>query len=205
MLLFRVLKLGNFVTASITQLLNLLRQGEEKAASELVNRFLPRLRKRLSRVASQLQMSDEDDIAISAFYELCIALENSRFEDISDRTELWQVLSMIAMRKANDFRKIENAEKRGGRQKPLSIESFKHQVASFDDNPELQVEMLEMCEHFLNRLKEEDLRSVALLKMNGYTNADVSQKLGIATRTVQVMVAKLKKTMLAILEQDADQ
>ena len=202
MLLFRVLKLGNFVTASITQLLNLLRQGEEKAASELVNRFLPRLRKRLSRVASQLQMSDEDDIAISAFYELCIALENSRFEDISDRTELWQVLSMIAMRKANDFRKIENAEKRGGRQKPLSIESFKHQVASFDDNPELQVEMLEMCEHFLNRLKEEDLRSVALLKMNGYTNADVSQKLGIATRTVQVMVAKLKKTMLAILEQD---
>lgn len=202
MLLFRVLKLGNFVTASITQLLNLLRQGEEKAANELVNRFLPRLRKRLSRVASQLQMSDEDDIAISAFYELCIALENSRFEDISDRTELWQVLSMIAMRKANDFRKIENAEKRGGRQKPLSIESFKHQVASFDDNPELQVEMLEMCEHFLNRLKEEDLRSVALLKMNGYTNADVSQKLGIATRTVQVMVAKLKKTMLAILEQD---
>ena len=192
------------MTASITQLLNLLRQGEEQAATELVERYLPRLRIRLARVASQLKISDEDDIAISAFYELCIALKNSRFEDISDRTQLWQVLSMIAMRKANDFRKIENAQKRGGRQKPLSIESFKYQIASFDENPELQVELLELCEYFLNRVKEEDLRSVAVLKMNGHTNADISQKLGIATRTVQVMVDKLIKTMLAILQQDTE-
>jgi len=200
MLLFVYLRLGNFVTASITHLLDLLRQGEEDAASDLVDRLLPRLRIRLSRVASQLRISDEDDIAISAFYELCNALAKSRFEDISDRTQLWQVLSMIAMRKANDFRKIENAEKRGGRRQTLSIQSFKHQVASFDENPELQVELLELCEHFLNRIKEEDLQAVAILKMNGNTNTDISQELGIAPRTVQVMVAKLKKTMLAILE-----
>ena len=85
------------MTASITQLLNLLRQGEEQAATELVERYLPRLRIRLARVASQLKISDEDDIAISAFYELCIALKNSRFEDISDRTQLWQVLSMLSL------------------------------------------------------------------------------------------------------------
>lgn len=187
------------MTASITQLLNQLRQGEEDAARELVDRFLPRLRGRLARVANQLKLSDEDDIAISAFYELCLAIEASRFEDISDRTQLWQVLSMIAMRKANDFRKFEKAEKRGGGQQPLSIESFKHQVASIDENPGLHIELLEQCEHFLNQLKDDDLRTVAELKISGHTNAEVSQKLGIATRTVQAMVAKTKEKMVAIL------
>lgn len=189
------------MTASITQLLNQLRDGEKEAATDLVKRLLPRLRARLARVANQLKLSDEDDIAISAFYELCLAIENSRFEDISDRTQLWQVLSMLAMRKANDFRKYENAEKRGGQKKPLSIENFKHQVASIDSEPGLHIELLEQCEHFLKQLNDEDLRTVAELKISGYTNSEVSKKLGIATRTVQVMVAKTKERMLAILSE----
>jgi len=187
------------VTKSITRLLDQLRRGEEEAANELVKRYLPRLRARLGRVADQLKLADEDDIAISAFYELCKAIEKSRFEDISDRTQLWQVLSMIAMRKANDFRKFETAEKRGGKKHPISIESFKHQVASIDESPSLQIEMLEQCEYFLKQLKDEDLRTVAELKISGATNAEVSKKLGIAMRTVQVMVAKVKEKMLAIL------
>ena len=189
----------NFVTQSITRLLDQLRLGEESAAHELVKRYLPRLRARLGQVAAQLKLADEDDIAISAFYELCKSLEKSRFEDISDRTELWQVLSMIAMRKANDFRKFENAQKRGGKNRPLSLENFKHQIASFDESPGLQLEMFEHCEHFLKQLKDKDLRAVAELKISGHTNSEVSKELGIAIRTVQAMVAKTKELMLASL------
>lgn len=180
------------MTGSITELLYSMRQGVDGAATDLVQQLLPMLRKRMAEFAKDLRVSDEDDIAVNAFYELCKAIEDSRFEDISDRTQLWQVLSMIAIRKANDFRKHESAEKRGGKLKLHSLDSLKMQVAKIDDRPELQLEMLEQCELILKSLEDGDLRAVAELKIRGMTNSEVSRELGIAIRTVQLMVSRIK-------------
>lgn len=188
------------MTASITEILNSLRQGVDGAADELVKHFLPMLRRHLAEFAKQLRISDEDDIAISAFYELCTAIEKSRLEDISDRTQLWQMLSIIAIRKANDFRKFEKAEKRGGKAQVLSLENMRHQVASLDQRPELQLELLEQCESFMKGLESSELRQVAEYKLSGYTNAEISEELGVAIRTVQLMVARIKERMLESIE-----
>jgi len=180
------------MTGSVTEILNSMRQGVDGAATELVQHFLPMLRKRMAEFAKDLRVVDEDDIAVNAFYELCKAIEDSRFEDISDRTQLWQVLSMIAIRKANDFRKHESAERRGGKLKLHSLDELKIQVAKIDERPELQLEMLEQCEQILNSLKDEKLKAVAKLKMRGMANVEVSRELGIAIRTVQLMVNRIK-------------
>lgn len=180
------------MSGSVTEILNSLRQGVDGAATELVTHFLPMLRKRMEEFAKDLRVSDADDIAVNAFYELCKAIENSRFEDVSDRTQLWQVLSMIAIRKANDFRKHEAAEKRGGKLQLHSLDSLKYQVAAIDERPDLQLEMLEQCESLLQSLDDEDLRAVAELKIKGMANAEISRELGIAVRTVQLMVARIK-------------
>ena len=180
------------MTGSITEILNSMREGVDGAATELFNHFLPMLRKRMADFARDLRVADEDDIAVNAFYELCKAIEKSRFEDISDRTQLWQVLSMIAIRKANDFRKHESAEKRGGKLKLHSLDELKVQVAKIDARPELQLEMLEQCELILKSLGDDDLRAVAKLKIRGMTNLEISRELGVAIRTVQLMVARIK-------------
>ena len=180
------------MSGSVTEILNSLRKGVDGAATELVTHFLPMLRKRMSEFAKDLRISDEDDIAVNAFYELCKAIENSRFDDIADRTQLWQVLSMIAIRKANDFRKLESAEKRGGKATVLSFDCLKLQVASMDERPDLQLEMLEQCEAILSALDDMDLRRVAELKIRGFTNAEISRELGVAIRTVQLMVGRIK-------------
>lgn len=184
------------MTGSVTELLDHLREGDSGAVSGLIDYFLPSLRRRLSDVASNLRISDEDDIAISAFYELCRAVEKSRFEDVSDRTQLWQVLSMIAVRKANDFQKFENAGKRGGRRGALSLDHLEHQVVDLGASPEFQLELFEHCDRFFKQLDDPDLQKVAELKMSGYTNAEISNELGVAIRTVQLMVARIKERML---------
>lgn len=52
--------------------------------------------------------------------------------------------------------------------------------------------MLEQCESLLQSLDDEDLRAVAELKIKGMANAEISRELGIAVRTVQLMVARIK-------------
>jgi DNA-binding NarL/FixJ family response regulator len=179
---------------SVTQSLLSLRSGSQAAATSLVEHFLPILRRRLSAVAKTLRIHDEDDIAISAFYEFCKAVENSRFEDVADRTQLWQVLSMIAIRKANDFHKIETAAKRGANSNILSLENIEQHLAAVDQWPGLQLEMFELCDKVLRSIKDERLRNVADLKMRGYTNSEIAQQVGVTIRTVQLMVAKIKES-----------
>ena len=184
------------MTGSVTELLGHLRHGDQGAVNGLIDYFLPLLRRRLADVASRLRISDEDDIAISAFYELCRSIESSRFEDVSDRTQLWQVLCMIAIRKANDFRKFENADKRGGANPALSLDGMEFQIADLSSRPDLQLELFEHCDRFFKQLDDEDLQKVTQLKMSGYTNAEISEELGVAIRTVQLMVARIKERLL---------
>lgn len=189
------------MTGSVTELLEHLRDGDDGAVNGLIEYFLPLLRRRLASVASRLRISDEDDIAIAAFYELCRAIEKSRFEDVSDRTQLWQVLSMIAIRKANDFKKFENARRRGGLAPTLSLDSMEYQIADFSSRPDLQLELFEHCDRFFKQLDDAELQKVTQLKMSGYTNSEISDELGVAIRTVQLMVARIKERMLELFSE----
>jgi len=180
---------------SVTQSLASLRKGSDAAAAELFKHFLPILRRRFIGAAKSLRIHDEDDIATSAFYELCVAIEKSRFADIADRTELWQVLSMIAIRKANDFRKNESALRRGSRHQTLSLSTISEQVAIVDERPDLQLEMFEQCERVVQQLPKKILRQVAGLKIKGYSNAEIGRELGLTNRSIQLMVVKIKEAI----------
>jgi DNA-directed RNA polymerase specialized sigma24 family protein len=49
----------------------------------------------------------------------------------------------------------------------------------------MAVEMTEQCERLLDLLGNADLRSIALWKMEGYTNEEIAAKLPCARSTVQ--------------------
>lgn len=205
-LLFSITYSGSkrIMTASVTSLLKSMRSGENatEAANDLVKYFLPMLRSRLACSAKSLRISDEDDIALEAFYEFCVAIEKNHFEDIADRTQLWHVLSMIAVRKANDHRKREQAHKRGGTSQVLPLNSFREQLASLDANPELHMDLLEQCDLLLRQLNSTELRNVAELKLHGYTNSEIANKLKVSRRTIQYMMAKIKTVFLAVGSED---
>jgi len=154
---------------SVTQSFFSLRNGVEGAASQLVQHFLPILRKRIAYTSRSLRIHDEDDIAISAFYELCKAVEQSN----------------------------ENAEKRGANLCIRSLEDIKSQVAVFETRPDVQLEVFEQCEAMLRNLKNPKLKKVAKMKMRGLTNAEISTTLGITTRSTQLMVVKIKEAISA--------
>jgi len=61
-------------------------------------------------------MVDEEDIALSAFNSFFRGATEGRFQQLNNSEDLWQVLAMLAERKAIKTFRRERAEKRGGGQ-----------------------------------------------------------------------------------------
>ena len=59
------------------------------------------------------------------------------------------------------------------------------QVPGPDPTPELAALMDEECRRLLDRLGQSELRSVALWKMEGYSNDEIAAKLGRSRGTVE--------------------
>ena len=63
--------------------------------------------------------------------------------------------------------------------------------------PEFAAMVAEECRHRLDGLRDETLRRVALLKMEGYTNEEVADRLGCGLRTVVRKLELIRKAWTA--------
>jgi RNA polymerase sigma factor (sigma-70 family) len=134
--------------------------------------------------------ADEEDAVLSAFDSFCRAAEQGRFPQLRDRDGLWQVLVTITLRKVSDQIVHERRQKRGGgavlRQTDLDDSgSSLDAVMSREPTPQMAAEMAEQCDMLLRRLDDDELRAIALLKLEGYTDEEIADRLGCARSTVQ--------------------
>jgi DNA-directed RNA polymerase specialized sigma24 family protein len=57
-------------------------------------------------------------------------------------------------------------------------------VESREPTPKFAAIMVEECRGLLGRLRDDSLRALALLRLEGFTNEEVAQRLGCSLRTV---------------------
>ena len=191
---------------SVSRWIDKLKIGDSAAAEELWKRYFDSL-VRLARqklAGARRGMADEEDVALSAFKSLCMGLREGRFSDLADRDSLWRLLVVITARKACDQRMHEQRQKRGtgkvhgqasGHRSAESSEPGLdiEQLISGEPTPEFAVLMDEQCERLLEALGSDELRSVALWKMEGYTNDEIAAKLGCVTRSVERKISLIRK------------
>ncbi len=138
--------------------------------------------------------SDEEDAALSAFQSFCQGAAQGRFPRLDDRHDLWRVLVTITARKATD--QIERARtlKRGGGRVldeaaldgpvPERRGGGLDQLPGPDPTPEFAAMVAEQYQRLLDLLGDEALRSIAVYKLEGYTNHEIAQTLHCSERTV---------------------
>ena len=182
---------------SVTQWISGLKAGDQEASRKLWEGYfhkLVRLVERKLPVGSQ-RAFDEEDVALSAFKSFCFGVAEERFPDLSDRGNLWAVLVIIATRKAQAFVETQNRHKRGGgkvrgdsvfigREPTGELAGF-DALAGNEPTPAFLAEAAESCERLLNDLGDETLRSIAVLKMQGYTIDEIAAQTGCTKRAVQ--------------------
>jgi DNA-directed RNA polymerase specialized sigma24 family protein len=187
---------------SVTRWLEPLRAGDPAAIEQLWQRYFPRLaglaRSKLPGVVRRVV--DGEDVALSAIESFCRHAEAGRFPEVRDRDSLWRLLVVITARKAARQVRDQTCEKRGGGAVvPLPAagsaeeDALLQEALSREPTPELAAQMAEDYQRLLDALPGGELRTVAILKMEGSSNAEIAARLGVVERTVKRRAAEIRE------------
>jgi DNA-directed RNA polymerase specialized sigma24 family protein len=189
---------------SVTHWLRGAESGGETASRELWRRYFESL-VRLARArlrASPRAAEDEEDVALSAFDSFLAGAARGRFPRLDDRSDLWRILVTITTRKAVDQVQRHRRQKRGGGRVLVASDAEDGgtpfgDTPGPDPTPEFAAMMAEECRLRLDALRDETLRRIALLKMEGCTNEEVAERLGCGLRTVVRKLDLIRKAWTA--------
>lgn len=199
-------------TDSISEWLGRLKAGEAEAAQKLWNRYS----EELLRVAKQRLGSsprgigDEEDVALSVFGSIFRGVAEGRFDNISTRDDLWWLLLTLTKRKTVDHIRRETAQKRrpqpdqtGGQHgagSPVSAQISLNDLVGSSPTPDFLVALEEQYRRLLEMLRNNQLRRIAVQRIEGYNVAEIAQKEGISQRAVErklhLIRAKWKRKLL---------
>ncbi|MBV9124018.1 MAG: RNA polymerase subunit sigma-70 [Planctomycetes bacterium] len=185
-------------THSVTHWIAQLKAGDHFAAQKLWESYFDKL-VRLARQKLRdepRRVADEEDVALSAFDSFCQGAQQGKIPQLEDRNSLWGLLVVITARKALDLRNHNHRAKRGGGKVrgesvflglplPPEVEAGLDQVIGPEPTPAFAAQVAEECRRLLDRLEDAELKSIALWKMEGYTNAEIAGRLECVTVTVE--------------------
>ncbi len=179
---------------SITHWIAELQQGNREAAQHLWEKYFAqivrfaaqKLRGRRSRAV------DEEDVALSAMHSALRRIEAGEYPRLSDRNDLWRLLIVITAHKSLHLVRDEGRQKRGGRRAGLTDsdasdgeEAAVDQILSREPTPQFAAEMAEQCDRLLDSLPDDNLRRLAIWKMEGHSNAEIASQMQSTARTVE--------------------
>jgi DNA-directed RNA polymerase specialized sigma24 family protein len=190
---------------SVTHWFEQIRQGDSVAAQAVWERYFPEL-VRLAREklrGTPRRVADEEDIAASVMESLFRAAQEGRFPDLADRHDLWRLLLRMTARKVVDLKRRGSRKRRGGgRVKGESAldgaDSGGHLGGMADvigdvPTPEFAAMMIEQCQRLLERLDDANLETLAVAKMEGYTNGEIARRLDCSVRTVERQLRLIRR------------
>jgi DNA-directed RNA polymerase specialized sigma24 family protein len=196
---------------SVTCWIEELKAGDPAAAAPIWQCYHKRLvglaRRKLG--GAPRRVADEDDVVAQAFESFVLRAQAGKFPDLQDRQDLWKLLVKITERKACNQLRDQAREKRGGGRVrgdsvfggnglPADGREMDYLTAQ-EPTPEFAAMVVEALDVLL-RVLEPNLRAIALLKLEGYTNKEIAGKID---RSVPTVERRLKIIRTAWGEEDA--
>lgn len=201
------MRIENDGDGSVTHLICLLKGNASQddvdfATRGLLNRYFERLvrlaRARLS--ASSSRASDEEDLALSAFQSFYSSAAAGRFPRLEDRDDLWKLLVTITGRKAINQVRREHRLKRGGGHVVSTTTLVGEQeddpltrIVDSEPTPEFAALVADEYRRLLESLEDVDLRRIAQMKLEGYTNKEIADHLVYSERKVERKLAIIRR------------
>jgi len=177
----------------ITLWIDQMRQGDDESVRLIWENFVDRL---LIVAKNKLQAAnrssyDEEDAVLSAFKSFCAGVRRGQYPQLRDREDLWRLLFVITARKVADRFAFQSRDKRDVRREVAvgdlksSINPIGDQLVSSEPSPEFLAECTDQLNFLLDQLQLDDLKKVALSKMEGYTNQEIAQIMKLSLTTIE--------------------
>lgn len=210
------------------ELLEKVSDGDEDATTLLWERYFQQLvRLAGARLPKNLRRTgDEEDIALSAFHSFIAGIRRDQFPDLAGPDNLWGLLITLTSRKVNAHLRKQTRQKRGGgnvrgesvfldvagnaNQGGLEQLGGHDQVGSGRGGedairPDLRVELAEACEALLDDLPDEQLREIAVMRMDGYLVDEIATRLELSKRAVERRLQLIRKTWAERRQSEEDE
>ena len=187
---------------SISIWIDRLKAGKDDAPAAIWQRYFTRLvglaRQRLGGMPNREDVAE--DVAVSVFQSFFVRAGEGGFRQLDDRDDLWQLLAVLATRKAVSARRREGAAKRGAGQvvaaSALGPEDEAGELlgnlASGEPTPVEVLAAVEEVQRLLGVLGDEQLRQVAQARLEGYTNEEIADRLGVSLATVERKLGRVR-------------
>jgi DNA-directed RNA polymerase specialized sigma24 family protein len=148
--------------------------------------------------------ADEEDVVLEAFDSFFRGVRAGRFSRLENRHDLWHILGVLTARKAVNAAKKEQRLKRGGGKARVGHnphDSRDMMEAAVPASPELSPDLAaiatEEVQRLLRDLGDDQLRDVAVWRMEGYTNAEIAERIGRKERTVERKLKIIRSQWMA--------
>jgi DNA-directed RNA polymerase specialized sigma24 family protein len=193
------------VDEPVTYWLRQLEAGDEVAARLLWQRYYRELvdlaRARLG--TTPRRVADEEDVALSVLRCLYDGAARGQFAALVNRHDLWQLLATITGRKVIDQLRRLNMRKRGGGRvrgdsvlravgddrSSVGFDQFRGEAAT----PEVLAIAAEEFQRLMSLLDDDRLREIAQSKLEGHTNEEIGQRLGLACRSIERKLQRIRQ------------
>ncbi len=191
---------------AFTDLLEKVREGDEQATTQLWERYFQQLvRVAAKRLPPNLKRSgDEEDIAISAFHSFIAGIRRDQFPDLSGPENLWGLLITLTSRKSQAHLRRQTRQKRGGGKVRGESVFLNHAgelrsggiggVSGGSDAADIHAELAEACEVLLDQLDDEQLKQIAIMRMDGYLVDEIAMRLELSKRAVERRLQLIRRT-----------
>lgn len=190
---------------SFAELIDKVRRGDDAATTELWQTYFQRLvRLAARRLPGGLRRTgDEEDVALSAFHSFIAGVRGDRFPDLSGPDNLWGLLITLTGRKVHAHTRHLTRQKRGGGQVRGESVFFDPAggemsggiggIAGNRGPADLQAQLAEQCEALLDQLPDEQLRQIAVMRMEGFLVDEIADRLELSKRAVERRLQLIRK------------
>lgn len=197
---------------SVTAWIGDLKNGGDIATQRIWERYFEKLVRLASRQlgSAPRRMADEEDVAVSVFQCLCEGAASGRFDQLQDRDDLWKLLTAISSMKAVDQIRRQTAKKRGGT--AVRGESLVagwdgqrgglDQLLHGDPSPEFLAIMDEQQRQLFLALPDGSQREVARLRLEGFRNDEIADRLGMSLRSVERKLKLVREVWTELMHQE---
>ena len=177
-----------------------LRAADGVAARKIWEHFAIRLAAifRNSIRANTRRAYDEEDAVQSMFRSVCSGMAEGRFPDLHDRESLWGLMLIITSQKISNRHRFDQQQKRDIRRTLSDSVFFGSEMSdtpltSREPTPEFVAEFNEICERLFTCLDAPGLREIVALKLEGFTDSEIAEKLDCSRRTLHRRMTMIRR------------
>ena len=175
---------------------NAIRRLEDDSCSKAAEKLWTEFFERLCQFAStkiyqrHKRLISAEEIASDAFLNLMEGIKKRKFDNLNGRNQLWALLVALAARSASAQRRHHDRKKRGNGKvrgdsvfEELEANGFDYLAGAEGDQDLSHIDVV--LKELLERLPDERYNTIALLRLEGYSNNEIATELDCSERTVE--------------------